>query len=50
MEGELTLPADEDLGDLDDVEVTPAAEAEEEAEAQVGPIGDPDLADLEIED
>jgi DNA-directed RNA polymerase subunit beta len=50
MEGELVLPADEDLGDLEDVELTPAEEAEEEAEAQVGPIGDPDLADLEIED
>jgi DNA-directed RNA polymerase subunit beta len=50
MEGELRLPADEDLGDLDDVELTPAAQAEEEAEAQVGPVGDPDLADLEIED
>src|SRR5438105_6426561 len=35
--GELTLPADEALGDLDDVEVTPAAEAEEEVEAEIGP-------------
>jgi DNA-directed RNA polymerase subunit beta len=50
LDGELSLPADEDLGDLEDVELTPAAEAEEEAEAQVGPVADPELADLEIEE
>jgi DNA-directed RNA polymerase subunit beta len=49
-EGELRLPADEDLGDLEDVDLTPAAAAGEEAEAQVGPVADADLADLEIED
>jgi DNA-directed RNA polymerase subunit beta len=49
-EGELRLPADEDLGDLDDVDLSPAEAAGEEAEAQVGPVGDSDLADLEIED
>jgi DNA-directed RNA polymerase subunit beta len=48
--GELTLPAEEALGDLENVELSPAEEAEEEAEAQVGPTGDADLADLEIED
>jgi DNA-directed RNA polymerase subunit beta len=49
-EGELRLPADEDLGDLEDVDLSPAEAAGEEAEAQVGPVGDPDLADVEIED
>jgi len=47
--GEMTLPADEALEDLDDVELTPDAEAEEEAEAQVGPLGDAEV-DLELED
>jgi DNA-directed RNA polymerase subunit beta len=46
-EGELRLPADEDLGDLEDVDLTPAAAAEEEAEAQVGPVSD---GDFEIEE
>ena len=50
QDGELTLPADETLGDLDDVEVSSGAEAEEEAEAEVGPMGEPDLVDLELED
>jgi len=50
--GELTLPADEQLGDLDEVSAglggeSPADEAEEAA----GPFEDaPDLADLEIEE
>jgi DNA-directed RNA polymerase subunit beta len=48
-DGELGLPADESLGDLDDVDLTPVAEAEEEAEAQVGPLGDSELADVELE-
>jgi len=47
---ELALPTDETLGDLDDVEVTPAAEAEEEVQAEVGPLGEADLADVEIEE
>jgi DNA-directed RNA polymerase subunit beta len=47
--GDLTLPADEQLGDLEDVELSPAAVAEEEADAQVGPLGDGDV-DLEIEE
>ncbi len=51
-DGELALPADEVLDDLDDVELangddSPKAEVEEE----VGPVAEvPDLADLEIED
>ncbi len=49
-DGELALPADESLGDVDDVEVTEEAEAEEEVEAEVGPLGDVDLVDLELED
>jgi DNA-directed RNA polymerase subunit beta len=48
--GELTLPADESLGDLDDVEMTPAEEAEEEAEAELGPMSEVELADIEIEE
>jgi DNA-directed RNA polymerase subunit beta len=44
--GDLTLPADEQLGDLEDVTVGPGEAAEEEAEAQVGPLGEPEL-DLE---
>jgi len=44
------LPADESLGDLDDVEVSDDKEAEEEVEAEVGPLGDKDLVDLELED
>jgi len=50
QDGEMTMPADETLGDLDDVELTPAEADEEEAEAAVGPVGDVDLADLELED
>ena len=49
-DGELALPADESLGDLDDVEVSEEKEAEEEVEAEVGPLGDKDLVDLELED
>ena len=47
--GELTLPADEQLGDLADVEVTPEEGAKEEAEAQAGPLAD-ELADVEVEE
>ncbi len=47
--GDLTLPADEQLGDLEDVTVGPGEEAEEEAEAQVGPLGEADL-NLELEE
>ncbi|HEY5100614.1 MAG TPA: DNA-directed RNA polymerase subunit beta [Gaiellaceae bacterium] len=50
VDQDLVLPADETLGDLDDVEVSPGAEAEEEADAEVGPLGEPDLVDLELED
>jgi DNA-directed RNA polymerase subunit beta len=50
QDGELALPADESLGDLDDVEVSEEEEAEEEAEAEIGPLGDADLVDLELED
>jgi DNA-directed RNA polymerase subunit beta len=49
-DGELALPADESLGDLDDVEVSEGEEAAEEAEAEVGPLGDKNLVDLELED
>jgi DNA-directed RNA polymerase subunit beta len=48
-DGELALAADEDLDDLVDVAVTPGEEAAEEAQAQVGPVGD-EVADLELED
>jgi DNA-directed RNA polymerase subunit beta len=49
QDGELALPADEVLDDLEDVELAPAAAAEEEAEEQIGPVGEADV-DLEIED
>jgi DNA-directed RNA polymerase subunit beta len=47
--GEMLLPADETLDDLDDVELTPAAAATEEAEEQIGPLSEAEL-DLELED
>jgi len=50
QDGELAVPADETLGDLDDVEVSEEETAEEEADAEVGPLGEPDLVDLELED
>jgi DNA-directed RNA polymerase subunit beta len=49
-EGEMALPADEELGDLDDVELSPTDEAEEEIEEEIGPLGDAELADVELED
>ena len=49
-DGELSLPADEALGDLENVEVSADEEAEEEAEAQVGPLAEVDMADLELEE
>ncbi|MDQ3875598.1 MAG: DNA-directed RNA polymerase subunit beta, partial [Actinomycetota bacterium] len=48
--GELTLPADEALGDLADVELSPVEQAEEEIQEQVGPLGEADLADVEVEE
>jgi DNA-directed RNA polymerase subunit beta len=48
VNGELALPADEQLGDLEDVELSPDEEAAEEADAQVGPLGDVELADIEL--
>jgi len=50
VDGEIALPADESLGDLDDVAISEEDEAKEEAEAEVGPLGDADLVDLELED
>lgn len=47
--GELVLPADEQLGDLADVEVTPEKNAKDEAEAQAGPLAE-DLADVEVDE
>jgi DNA-directed RNA polymerase subunit beta len=49
QDGELSLPTDESLGDLEDVEVSDEQEAKEDADAEVGPIAEP-VADLEIED
>jgi len=49
-DGELKLPADEALGDLADVELSPADKAKEEIEEEVGPLGDAELADAEIEE
>jgi DNA-directed RNA polymerase subunit beta len=49
-EGELVLPADETLTDGDDADVPGSVRAEEEADEEIGPIGDVDLVDLELED
>jgi DNA-directed RNA polymerase subunit beta len=46
---ELTLPADEAINDLADVEVTPEENAKEEAEAQAGPLAE-ELADVEVDE
>jgi DNA-directed RNA polymerase subunit beta len=46
---ELTLPADEAISDLADVEVSPEENAKEEAEAQAGPLAD-ELADVEVDE
>jgi DNA-directed RNA polymerase subunit beta len=48
--GEITLPADEALDDLVDIELSPSAAATEEAEEQIGPLAGADLPDLEIEE
>jgi DNA-directed RNA polymerase subunit beta len=48
--GELKLPADESLGDLEDVELSPSDQAKEEIEEEVGPLGEVELADAEIEE
>jgi DNA-directed RNA polymerase subunit beta len=50
--GELTLPADEQLGDVDEVEVAPVGETPaEEGEEAAGPFEEaPNLADVELEE
>jgi DNA-directed RNA polymerase subunit beta len=48
--GEITLPADEALDDLVDIELSPSAAATEEAEEQIGPLAGADVPDLEIEE
>ena len=48
-DGELAVAADEELDDLADVVLTPGEEAEEEAQAQVGPVAE-EVADLELDD
>jgi len=50
VDGELALPADESLGDIDDSDEAEDTKAEEEAEEEIGPLGDVDLVDLELED
>ncbi len=49
-DGELSLPSDESLGDLEDVDVSDEQAAEEDADAEIGAMGDADLVDLELED
>jgi DNA-directed RNA polymerase subunit beta len=49
-EGELALPADEALDDLADVELESGESPAEEVEDEIGPVGEVDLADIEIED
>jgi DNA-directed RNA polymerase subunit beta len=48
QDGELALAADEDLDDLVDVALTPGEEAEEEAQAQTGPVAE-EVVDLELD-
>ncbi len=48
--GELTLPADESLDDLADVQASPSEVAAEEAEEQVGPVASGEVADLDLEE
>ncbi|MBA3366722.1 MAG: DNA-directed RNA polymerase subunit beta [Actinobacteria bacterium] len=51
QDGEIALPADESLGDLADVKLSPVEAAEEEVEEQAGPLApEIELADLEVED
>jgi DNA-directed RNA polymerase subunit beta len=49
-EGELALPTDESLDDLADVELESGESPAEEVEDEIGPVGEVDLADIEIED
>ena len=51
-DGELTLPADEQLGDVDETEAVIAGESKtEEAEDEAGPFEEaPNLADIELEE
>jgi DNA-directed RNA polymerase subunit beta len=46
--GELSLPADESLNDLADVEPSAEESAVDEADAQIGPLGE-EVADLELD-
>jgi hypothetical protein len=51
VEGEMSLPADEQLADVDEVEAVAGESSEEEAKDTAGPFAEaPDLADLEIEE
>jgi DNA-directed RNA polymerase subunit beta len=52
QDGELTLPADEQLGDVDEAEAVLAGESKaEEAEDEAGPFEEaPNLADIELEE
>jgi DNA-directed RNA polymerase subunit beta len=52
QDGELTLPADEQLGDVDETEAVLAGESKtEEADDEAGPFEEaPNLADIELEE
>jgi DNA-directed RNA polymerase subunit beta len=52
QDGELTLPADETLGDLEEAEAVVSGESSsEELEDEAGPFEEaPDLADIELEE
>jgi DNA-directed RNA polymerase subunit beta len=52
QDGELTLPADETLGDVDEADAVVAGESKaEEAEDETGPFEEaPNLADIELEE
>ena len=48
--GDLTLPADETLADLADVELSPEEQAEEEVQEQAGPLAASEAFDLELDE
>ena len=48
--GELSLPADESLDDLNDVELSPQAAVVEEVEEELGPVATGEVADLDLDE
>jgi DNA-directed RNA polymerase subunit beta len=48
--GELSLPADESLDDVAEVELSPQAAAVEEVEEELGPVATGEVADLDLDE